>query len=186
MLRTACAEAADWPTNHSVAVNVAPQQLMQPSFVEHVSDILFETGLAAERLELEITEASIIDDQVHTLKVMQQLKNMGLRIAMDDFGTGYSSLAMLQTFPFDKIKIDRSFVQDVHKNDQRAAIVRSTLLLGAALNIPVLAEGVEVEDELQFLRSEKCASVQGFYFGKPMTRDEMRRIVEASEQAKIA
>ena len=186
VLRTACTEAADWPTNHSVAVNVAPQQLMQPSFVEHVSDILFETGLAAERLELEITEASIIDDQVHTLKVMQQLKNMGLRIAMDDFGTGYSSLAMLQTFPFDKIKIDRSFVQDVHKNDQRAAIVRSTLLLGAALNIPVLAEGVEVEDELQFLRSEKCASVQGFYFGKPMTRDEMRRIVEASEQAKIA
>ncbi|MFV1464516.1 MULTISPECIES: EAL domain-containing protein [unclassified Phaeobacter] len=186
VLRTACREASGWPEQFNIAVNVAPQQLMQPSFVEHVSDILLETGLAAERLELEITEASIIDDQVHTLKVMQQLKNMGLRIAMDDFGTGYSSLAMLQTFPFDKIKIDRSFVQDVHKNDQRAAIVRSTLLLGAALNIPVLAEGVEVEDELQFLRTEKCASVQGFYFGRPMARDEMRLIVEANKQAKTA
>ncbi|WP_405108189.1 MULTISPECIES: EAL domain-containing protein [unclassified Phaeobacter] len=138
----------------------------------------------AERLELEITEASIIDDQVHTLKVMQQLKTMGLRIAMDDFGTGYSSLAMLQTFPFDKIKIDQSFVQNVHNDAQRAAIVRSTLLLGAALNIPVLAEGVEVEDELQFLRVEKCSSVQGFYFGKPMTRDEMREVVQAHQPKK--
>ncbi|AUQ52810.1 bifunctional diguanylate cyclase/phosphodiesterase [Phaeobacter inhibens] len=184
VLRTACQEASSWPGDFNIAVNVAPQQLMQPSFVEHVSDILLETGLPAERLELEITEASIIDDQVHTLKVMQQLKTMGLRIAMDDFGTGYSSLAMLQTFPFDKIKIDQSFVQNVHIDAQRAAIVRSTLLLGAALNIPVLAEGVEVEDELQFLRMENCSSVQGFYFGKPMTRDEMREVVQANQPKK--
>ncbi|APG45561.1 EAL domain-containing protein [Phaeobacter porticola] len=181
VLRTACHEASTWHGQYNIAVNVAPQQLMQPSFVEHVSDILLETGLSAQQLELEITEASIIDDQVHTLKVMQQLKNMGLRIAMDDFGTGYSSLAMLQTFPFDKIKIDRSFVQNVHKDAQRAAIVRSTLLLGAALDIPVLAEGVEVEDELQFLRLENCASVQGFYFGKPMSRDEMRVLVQGKK-----
>ncbi|WP_282053012.1 bifunctional diguanylate cyclase/phosphodiesterase [Phaeobacter inhibens] len=184
VLRTACQEASSWPGDFNIAVNVAPQQLMQPSFAEHVSDILLETGLPAERLELEITEASIIDDQVHTLKVMQQLKTMGLRIAMDDFGTGYSSLAMLQTFPFDKIKIDQSFVQNVHIDAQRAAIVRSTLLLGAALNIPVLAEGVEVEDELQFLRMENCSSVQGFYFGKPMTRDEMREVVQANQPKK--
>ncbi|NIZ14155.1 bifunctional diguanylate cyclase/phosphodiesterase [Phaeobacter sp. HF9A] len=181
VLREACREAASWDHPYSIAVNVAPQQLVQPSFVEGVMDNLMETGLAPERLELEITEASIIDDQAHTLKVMHQLKSLGIRIAMDDFGTGYSSLAMLQTFPFDKIKIDRSFVQDVHKDAQRAAIVRSTLLLGAALDIPVLAEGVEVEAELSFLRQESCTSVQGFYFGKPMSRDEMRRIACTTE-----
>jgi len=115
---------------------------------------------------LEITEASIIDDETHTLKIMHKLEAMGICIAMDDFGTGYSSLSTLQSFPFDKIKIDRSFIQDVHFNEQRAAIVRSTLLLGAALNIPILAEDVEIESELDFLRSEKCNSVQGFFFRK--------------------
>jgi EAL domain-containing protein (putative c-di-GMP-specific phosphodiesterase class I) len=177
VLRTACLEAASWVRPYQVAVNVAPQQMVQPSFVEDVMDILLEAGLSPERLELEITESSIIDDQAHTLKVMHQLKTYGVRIAMDDFGTGYSSLATLQTFPFDKIKIDRSFVQDVHKNAQSAAIVRSTLLLGSALQIPVLAEGVENKDELTFLQSENCASVQGFYFGKPMSQQEMRAIV---------
>ncbi|MGC3936894.1 putative bifunctional diguanylate cyclase/phosphodiesterase [Roseobacter sp. EG26] len=175
VLRTACKEAMSWPEPYSIAVNVAPQQLVQPSFLEHVSDILIETRLPPERLELEVTEASIIDDQAHTLTVMHKLKKMGIRIAMDDFGTGYSSLATLQTFPFDKIKIDRSFIQDVHKDQQRAAIVRSTLLLGAALDIPVLAEGVEMEDELTFLRSENCNAVQGFYFGKPMSRDQVHQ-----------
>ncbi|WP_299848662.1 EAL domain-containing protein [uncultured Roseovarius sp.] len=186
VLRTACQEASDWADSYNVAVNVAPQQLVQPSFVEHVADILMESRLPPERLELEITEASIIDDQAHTLKVMHRLKGMGIRIAMDDFGTGYSSLATLQAFPFDKIKIDRSFVRDVHHNDQRAAIVRSTLLLGAALEIPVLAEGVELQDELDFLRSEKCNAVQGFYFGQPLSRDEMRKFVTASKQSKAS
>jgi diguanylate cyclase (GGDEF)-like protein len=187
VLREACREAAQWSRPYSVAVNVAPQQLVQPSFIEDVMDILMETGIDPARLELEITEASIIDDQAHTLKVMHKLKAIGIRIAMDDFGTGYSSLATLQAFPFDKIKIDRSFVQDVHKDAQRAAIVRSTLLLGAALDIPVLAEGVEVEDELSFLRGESCASVQGYYFGQPMSREDMRRIAcdddDAAESA---
>ena len=186
VLRTACSEASDWKEPFSVAVNVAPQQLVQPSFVEHVADILMESRLPPERLELEITEASIIDDQVHTLKVMHRLKDMGIRIAMDDFGTGYSSLATLQAFPFDKIKIDRSFVQDVHDNDQRAAIVRSTLLLGAALEIPVLAEGVELEDELAFLKSESCNAVQGFYFGQPLSRDEMREFVSNANRRKVS
>lgn len=184
VLREACREAASWTHPYSVAVNVAPQQLVQPSFVEDVMDILMETGIDAGRVELEITEASIIDDQAHTLKVMHRLKALGIRIAMDDFGTGYSSLATLQAFPFDKIKIDRSFVQDVHKDAQRAAIVRSTLLLGSALNIPVLAEGVEVEDELRFLRTERCASVQGYYFGRPMSREDMREIACAERAAK--
>ncbi|GFE50019.1 bifunctional diguanylate cyclase/phosphodiesterase [Roseobacter cerasinus] len=186
VLRTACFEAMTWPKPFSVAVNVAPQQLVQPSFLEHVSDILMESRLPPERLELEVTEASIIDDQAHTLRVMHRLKDMGVRIAMDDFGTGYSSLATLQTFPFDKIKIDRSFVQNVHLDQQRAAIVRSTLLLGAALNIPVLAEGVEVEDELAFLRAEKCNSAQGFYFGRPMSRDDVQSLFDADRRDKAS
>ena len=173
VLRTACQTAATWPHPFSVAVNVAPQQLVQSSFVEHVSDILLETALPPHRLELEVTESSMIDDQDNTQRVMHELKAMGLRIAMDDFGTGYSSLATLQAFPFDKIKIDRSFVTDVHKHAQRAAIVRSTLLLGAALDIPVLAEGVETQEELDFLQAENCASVQGFFFGKPMSTAEV-------------
>ena len=168
VLRTACAEAASWDRPYSVAVNVAPQQLIQPSFQHQVTEILQETGLSPDRLELEITEASIIDDETYALEVMKTLQAMGIHIAMDDFGTGYSSLAMLQAFPFNKIKIDRSFVQNIHKDEKRAAIVRATLLLAKAFDIPVLAEGVELEEELAFLSDIKCNSVQGFYFGKPM------------------
>ncbi len=176
VLRTACFEAASWPNPYRVAVNISPQQLIQPSFVESVSDILIESRLDPEQLELEVTEASIIDDQHNTLKVMHRLKTMGIRIAMDDFGTGYSSLSTLQAFPFDKIKIDRSFITDVHKDEQRAAIVRSTMLLGAALQIPVLAEGVEQADELEFLKRQRCDEVQGFFFGRPMSVADARQI----------
>lgn len=182
VLRTACQEASGWKSPYSIAVNVAPQQLVQPTFVEHVSDILIETQLDPTRLELEVTEASIIDDHANTLKVMHKLKQMGIRIAMDDFGTGYSSLATLQAFPFDKIKIDRSFVQEVHKNKQRAAIVRSTLLLGNALDIPILAEGVETEDELDFLKGENCHAAQGFLFGRPLSNEELRSFLARDEE----
>ena len=185
VLRTACNEAASWPAPLRIAVNVAPQQLAQPSFTEHLSDILMESAIDPARLELEITEASIIDDQEHALSVMHRIKAMGVKIAMDDFGTGFSSLAMLRAFPFDKIKIDRSFVQDVHADEQRAAIVRSTLLLGEALRIPVLAEGVEFETELSFLREERCRFVQGFLFGKPMSLAEARAYA-ARSNLKIA
>ncbi|MCF2870932.1 EAL domain-containing protein [Octadecabacter sp. G9-8] len=178
VLREACLTAAAWPSPYSIAVNVAPLQLLQPSFSEQVADALFAAGLSPARLELEVTEASMIDDQAHTLRVMHELKGMGVRVAMDDFGTGYSSLATLQAFPFDKIKIDRSFITNVHLDDQRAAIVRSTLLLGAALGIPVLAEGVENEQELAFLVAEKCNSVQGFYFGKPLSLKEVTDLVQ--------
>lgn len=179
VLETACKEAASWSSPYSIAVNVAPQQLVQPSFVEQVAMTLDKTGLAPERLELEITEAGMIDDPENTLRVMTELKSMGVRIAMDDFGTGYSSLATLQAFPFDKIKIDRSFVSEVHSSNHRAAIVRSTILLGKAFQIPVLAEGVEDAEELEFLRSEDCDAVQGFYFGRPMTLQQLHEMVAA-------
>ncbi|WVX51167.1 putative signaling protein [Roseobacter fucihabitans] len=178
VLRTACLEAASWQTPYSIAVNVAPQQLVQPSFLEHLSDVLMESRLDPALLELEVTEASIIDDQEYTLKVMSKIKEMGVCIAMDDFGTGYSSLATLQAFPFDKIKIDKSFIRDVHLNKQRAAIVRATLLLGEALEIPILAEGVEDEDELSFLNDEQCKFVQGFLFGQPMSVHQVRELTD--------
>ncbi len=183
VLRTACAEAASWHQPHSIAINVAPQQLLQTRFVDQVAFILDETELEPSRLELEITEATMIDDMSFALAAMTRLKDMGVRIAMDDFGTGYSSLSTLQAFPFDKIKIDRSFITDVHENPQRAAIVRSTLLLGQALNIPVLAEGVEVGPELEFLKAENCGLVQGYFFGKPLTLEEMRTVLAEQEAA---
>ena len=177
VLRTACQEAASWPRNYGIAVNVAPQQLLQASFVDQVALTLEQTGLDPSRLELEVTEATVIDDIDFTRATMTRLKRLGVRIAMDDFGTGYSSLATLRAFPFDQIKIDRSFIKDVHENRQNAAIVRSTLLLGEALDIPVLAEGAETSAEIEFLQAEKCDFVQGYYFGRPMSRDEMRDLV---------
>lgn len=177
VLRTACQEAATWAQPFSVAVNVAPQQLVADDFVDHLRSALAESALPPERLEIEITEASVIADKAQTLAVMHQIKAMGVRTAMDDFGTGYSSLATLQAFPYDKIKIDRSFVTDVHITHQRAAIVKATLLIGEALAIPVLAEGVETEGELMFLKSVGCHYVQGYYFGKPVSRDEIAPLV---------
>lgn len=181
VIKTACHEAATWKRPCPISVNVTPQELVQPSFVEHVQNALSESGLEPSRLELEITEASIIDDQKNTLEVMRRLKALGIRIAMDDFGTGYSSLASLKSFPFDRIKIDRSFIDRVQSNPQSAAIVRSTLLLGEALEIPILAEGVETEDELGFLFKEHCAEVQGFLFGRPMSVEEVRDLVGTTE-----
>ena len=174
VLRHACAEAVTWDSDMSIAVNVAPQQLAQSDFVGQVLMILHETDFPAHRLELEVTEVSIIKDSTSTLKTMHALKDMGVRFAMDDFGTGYSSLSTLQSFPFDKIKLDRSFIAGLHAHHERAVIVRSTLWLGTALQIPVLAEGVEEEEELAFLREENCAYVQGYYFGKPKTVEEVR------------
>lgn len=167
VLEQACAEAMRWEKPLTVAVNVAPQQITHAPFPDELRQILKSTGLAPSRLELEVTEASVINDPKGATENIHDIKAMGVRIAMDDFGTGYSSLATLQSFPFDKIKIDKSFVRDIHLDDQRAAIVRAIMLLGAAMKMPVLAEGVETEDELALLRDLRCDVVQGFLYGKP-------------------
>ncbi|GLH81343.1 bifunctional diguanylate cyclase/phosphodiesterase [Bradyrhizobium sp. SSBR45G] len=176
VLRTACATAASWSQPFKVAVNVAPMQLNH-DLPRRVAEVLRETGLAPERLEIELTETGIIADRQHALQVMQALKAIGVTVAMDDFGTGYSSLSTLQVFPFDKIKVDKSFIQSVETSVHAAAIVKATLLLGRSLNIPVLAEGVETERHLAFLREQGCDSVQGFLFGKPMTREAISRMI---------
>ncbi len=168
VLRGACRDAAGWSNPIRLAVNVAPKQLLDGDLVKIVHETLLDSGLPAERLELEITESGIIADQQRALHVIRRLKSLGVRIAMDDYGTGYSSLSTLRNFPFDKIKIDRSFISDLPGGVHSAAIVRATIILGDALGIPVLAEGVETEDHIAFLRDAGCKELQGFFFGKPM------------------
>jgi diguanylate cyclase len=174
VIKTACREAATWQQPLSVAVNVSAVQLYNPDFVQELHQILLETGLSPRRLEIEITETALVRDFNRTLTTLRQVKALGVRIAMDDFGTGYSSLSNLRAFPFDKIKIDGSFIKSVNSNDQAATIVRAVLGLGRGLGLPVLAEGVETDAELQFLRDELCDEVQGYLLGRPAAIDSFR------------
>ncbi|MCZ8181178.1 MAG: bifunctional diguanylate cyclase/phosphodiesterase [Rhizobium sp.] len=192
VLRRSCVEAAQWRNPLRIAVNVAPKQLANANFPQRVREILKETGLVPERLELEITESGIIADQQNALSIIRQLKSIGVKIAMDDYGTGYSSLSTLQLFPFDKIKIDRGFIDSVAESRQSAAIVRSTLILAQSLDIPVLAEGVENAEHLRFLQDEGCEQVQGYFYGRPQPLSELQDIVnpqpssEAMDQPAVA
>ncbi len=167
VLRTACREAAHWPEPYKIAVNISALQLGQVELVDTVRSALLESGLSPKRLELEVTETSIITDKNRALHVLRQIKAMGVSVAIDDFGTGYSSLDTLRSFPFDKIKLDRSFMQEVEQNEQSKAIVRAILALGRSLHVPVLAEGVETMAQLEVLRAEGCNEAQGFLLGRP-------------------
>ncbi len=166
-LRQACREAASWAAPLQIGINLSPVQFRYGDLAALVHTILLETGLAPGRLELEITEGVLINDPPRALSVLRRLKLLGVKIAMDDFGTGYASLSSLQSFPFDKIKIDRTFVSGVDQNGQSQAIVRAVIGLGKALGIPVIAEGVETEGERLFLKREGCAEIQGYVFGHP-------------------
>ena len=167
VMRTACREAASWTHTLTIAINVSALQIYNEGFVQLVHGILLETGLSPSRLELEITETAMVRDLQRALNALRQIKALGVRIAMDDFGTGYSSLSNLRAFPFDKIKIDGSFVKSVNTNEQAATIVRAVLGLGRGLGLPVLAEGVETRAELAFLEQEQCGEVQGYFMGRP-------------------
>jgi diguanylate cyclase (GGDEF)-like protein/PAS domain S-box-containing protein len=183
VLRTACREAATWTQPLTVAVNVSAVQIHNATFAHAVHEILFETGLTPRRLELEITETALVRDLHRALATLRRIKMLGVRIAMDDFGTGYSSLSNLRAFPFDKIKIDGSFIKSVNVNDQAAAIVRSVLGLGRALNLPVLAEGVETAAELEFLENELCNEVQGYLLGRPGDIEGFRQMTHGVDDA---
>ncbi|ODT73186.1 MAG: hypothetical protein ABS75_00435 [Pelagibacterium sp. SCN 63-23] len=167
VLKHACMEAASWPEPYKIAVNVSAIQLSQVDLIDTVRNTLLLSGLSPERLELEVTETSIIADKQRALHVLRQIKAMGVSIAIDDFGTGYSSLDTLRSFPFDKIKLDRSFMSEVEDNEQSKAIVRAILALGRSLSVPVLAEGVETRAQLDVLRKEGCNEAQGFLLGRP-------------------
>jgi diguanylate cyclase (GGDEF)-like protein len=177
VMRRACEEAATWTRPLNIAVNVSALQLGSDGFPRLIQSILEETGLSPDRLEIEITETALVRDPHRALLVLRDLKGLGVNIAMDDFGTGYSSLSNLQAFPFDKIKIDRSFVHSVHTKPQAAAIVRAVLGLGRGLGLPVIAEGVETAEELKFLGLEGCMEVQGYLFGHPAPIDELTSLI---------
>jgi diguanylate cyclase (GGDEF)-like protein/PAS domain S-box-containing protein len=167
ILREACREAASWPMPLQIAINLSPAQFMHGDLVGLVHSILLETGLAPGRLELEITEGVLIEDFDRGLALLRRLKALGVCISMDDFGSGYSSLSYLQAFPFDKIKIDRTFVINLGRNPQSAAIVRAVIGLGHGLEMSIVAEGVETQEQLGFLAEVGCDAVQGYFIGKP-------------------
>ena len=181
ILREACREAASWPVPLQIAVNLSPAQFMHGDVVSLVHSILLETGLAPDRLELEITEGVLIEDFDRGLALLRRLKALGVRISMDDFGSGYSSLSYLQAFPFDKIKIDRAFVMNLGRNPQSAAIVRAVIGLGHGLEMSIVAEGVETQEQLGFLSEEGCDAVQGYFIGKPLPIGQYATLVGRSD-----
>jgi EAL domain-containing protein (putative c-di-GMP-specific phosphodiesterase class I) len=148
--------------------------------------ILLETGLQPDRLELEITENVLIDNFSKGTSILRRLKSLGVRIAMDDFGTGYSSLSYLQSFPFDKIKIDQSFISNVERNAQSATIVRAVIGLAKGLGLPVLAEGVETKEQLAFLTQEACNQVQGYLIGRPTSHQGLARRLKDQRRHRAA
>ena len=179
VLRRACFEAARWPDPVRVAVNLSPLQFRTGNLLAMVMDALNQSGLPAKRLELEITETLLMDKGDQVLATLHALRALGVHISMDDFGTGYSSLSYLRSFPFDKIKIDQSFVRGLDANHDAQAIVRAVVNLGKGLGVTITAEGIETEAELSFLRAEGCHQGQGFLFSKARPNDEVMRLLEA-------
>jgi diguanylate cyclase (GGDEF)-like protein len=167
VLRTACSQAVAWPDPVTVAVNLSPAQFKSQNLVQVVLNALATSGLAPCRLELEITESVLLQNEANTLSTLHQLRALGVRIAMDDFGTGYSSLAYVRSFPFDKIKIDRSFVSDMTQREESAAIVRAVAGLARSLEIITVVEGIETQQQLEMARAEGCDEGQGYLFGRP-------------------
>ncbi len=185
VLDIACAEAASWSQPHRIAVNISPAQLRAGNLVATVTDVLARTGLPPSRLELEVTESLLIEDTEATLATLSALKALGLRIVLDDFGTGYSSLSYLRRFPFDKLKIDRSFIQALGENDEAMAIVRAIVALADSLTLDVTAEGVETETQLRLLQEESNAEMQGYLLGRPAPADTFSSLLAtgAAKQA---
>jgi len=185
VLREACREAASWPQPLNIAINVSPVQFRHGDLPRLVHSILLETGLAPHRLELEITEGVLIDDFSRAVSILRRIKSLGVRIALDDFGKGYSSLSYLRAFPFDKIKIDRSFITDLGNNPQSVAIVHAVIGLGGSLNIPILAEGVETQAQHDILAREGCDEVQGYLTGKPLAIADYAEAVGRNSAAAV-
>jgi diguanylate cyclase (GGDEF)-like protein len=177
VIRQACAAAAKWPSHVRISVNLSPVQFKNPGLVQVVVNALAASGLAADRLELEITETALLEDSDATLQMLYRLRELGVRIAMDDFGTGYSSLAYLQSFPFDRIKIDRSFIKDIADGVGSLNIVRAMAALAKGLGMETTAEGVETSEQLDTVKSEGCTEMQGFLFSKPLPLHELEHLL---------
>jgi EAL domain-containing protein (putative c-di-GMP-specific phosphodiesterase class I) len=185
VLATACAEAATWPDDIKIAVNVSPVQFKSGTLALKIVAALAASGLQASRLELEITEAVLIRDDEAALAILHQLRAIGVRIALDDFGTGYSSLSYLQRFPFDKIKIDRCFVNDIAEPDGSSCIVQAVVNIAAARHMTTTAEGVETKQQLELLRALGCAEMQGYLFSPAKPAAEIRPLFDREPSAAV-
>jgi diguanylate cyclase (GGDEF)-like protein len=176
VIRQACTTAAQWPGDLHVAVNISAVQFRSPGLMQVIVGALAASGLHPTRLEIEITESVLLQNKETTLAVLHQLRALGIRIAMDDFGTGYSSLTYLQCFPFDKIKIDRSFVKDITENAGSLNIVRAVAALANGMGMTATAEGVETSEQLDKITSEGCTEMQGYLFSRPLPAQEIERL----------
>ena len=185
VLARACADASEWPEHVKLAVNLSPMQFRVGNVFTNVKEALSATGLAPERLDLEITESVLLDRTDHVIAHLHALRALGVRISMDDFGTGYSSLSYLRAFPFDKIKIDRSFVRDLPGNRHTLAIVRAILGLASGLDMKVVAEGIETQADLACLAAEGCKEGQGFFFSEARPQDEVLKLL-AEQRRRVA
>jgi EAL domain-containing protein (putative c-di-GMP-specific phosphodiesterase class I) len=177
VLETACREAASWPPDTYVAVNLSPLQMNEESLIDEIRDILATTGLAPHRLTLEVTEGSLLQDNSSVRATMQALRDIGIRFSLDDFGTGHSGLGYLRRFPFDGIKIDKLFVQDMVEQPDAAAIVGALLAVSAELHLDVIAEGVETAAQFKALKERRCRFIQGHYTAWPLTPAEIRPFI---------
>jgi EAL domain-containing protein (putative c-di-GMP-specific phosphodiesterase class I) len=184
VLRTACLQARKWQDEGlppvPVAVNVSAIQLRQQGFCELIRRVLFETGLDSKYLELELTEGLLMTNVDVVFTLIQELRSLGVKLTIDDFGTGYSSLNYLRQFKVNRLKIDRSFVREVHENADDAAITTAIINMAKALNLDVLAEGVENVQQLDFLRAQNCFEIQGFYFSRPMAVEQVAQKLRGS------
>lgn len=178
VLKQACRDALTWPSELTVAVNLSAMQFRSPALALSVAGVLGTTGLSASRLELEITESVLLQDNRAVLDILHQIRELGVRISMDDFGTGYSSLSYLRSFPFDKIKIDRSFIRELGKENDCIAIIQAVTRLGRSLGMVTTAEGVETKQQLEILRAEGCTQVQGYLFGPPRPVKEISALLQ--------
>ncbi|MGY3441624.1 diguanylate cyclase (GGDEF)-like protein [Bradyrhizobium sp. USDA 4473] len=184
VLRTACAEAAKWPDHLKIAINLSPVQFRSPELVPVIVHALASAGISPDRLELEVTETAIIQDAEAVFAALSQLHDLGVRIALDDFGTGYSSLSFLQKFPFDKVKIDRSFVSELSSaTDESRRIARAIVRFAVSLGKTTTAEGVETREQLDILRADACVEVQGFHFSPPVQSEKVAQMIGGRAQA---
>jgi len=181
VLRTACAQNVAWQRQGlppiCVAVNLSMRQFADPDLLTDITAALKDTGMAPERLELELTESMVMQNIERTVKLLTAIKNMGVRLAIDDFGTGYSSLAQIKRFPLDTLKVDRSFIRELQHHSEDQAITEAIIAMGKTLSLTVVAEGVETPEQEQFLRAHACDEMQGYYFSKPVAPEDFASLL---------
>ena len=182
VLRTSCIEAAAWPGAHTVSVNVSAMQFKSPHLVTTIMSALAESGLDPRRLELEVTESIMLDPGGLVLSILRDIRGIGVRVALDDFGVGYSSLGYLRSFPFDRIKIDQSFIRGASSDAVGRAIVRAVASIGQSLGMATVAEGVETEEQMARIVSDGCTDVQGYLISRPMPPDQIEGFLSSRNE----